>query len=156
MSKPQHILVASDGSADSLRAATLAGELARALAARVTLLAVQSEDDVLPHAWAAGDYPDRTASDSTPTEDIRRMLKSRVLEVELPQTAEALGELPSQPELVHRWGHPASEICDYADEHGVDLIVVGSHGRTGIKRVLLGSVSRAVSSGANCSVVIAR
>ena len=156
MSKPKNILVASDGSADSLKAATLAGELARALDAKVTLLTVQSEDDVLPHAWAAGDYPERTASGSTPIEDIREMLKSRVLEVELPQAAEALGPLPTNPELVHQWGHPASEICDYADDHDIDLIVVGSHGRTGIKRVLLGSVSRAVSSNANCSVVIAR
>ena len=156
MSKPQHLLVASDGSPDSLKAAALAGELARALEAKVTLLAVQSEDDVLPHAWAAGNYPDAPASNSIPTEDIRKMLKSRILEVELPHVAEALGQVPDQPELVHRWGHPASEICDYADEHGVDLIVVGSHGRTGIKRVLLGSVSRAVSSSADCPVLIAR
>ncbi|MEM7502000.1 MAG: universal stress protein [Pseudomonadota bacterium] len=156
MSKPQHLLVASDGSPDSLKAAALAGELARALGAKVTLLAVQSEDDVLPHAWAAGNYPDETVSDSVPTEDIRKTLKRRVLEVELPHVAEALGQLPIQAELVHRWGHPASEICDYADEQGVDLIVVGSHGRTGIKRVLLGSVSRAVSGSASCSVVIAR
>lgn len=93
---------------------------------------------------------------STPVGDIEKALESRVLEVELPKAADALGDVPTGPELVHRWGHPASEICDYADEHGVDLIVVGSHGRTGIKRVLLGSVSRAVSNGANCSVVISR
>jgi nucleotide-binding universal stress UspA family protein len=36
------------------------------------------------------------------------------------------------------------EILDYADEHGVDLIVMGTHGRTGLDRYLLGSVTEKV------------
>lgn len=154
MSKLKHILVPSDGSDDAVNAATLAGELARALDARVTVLMVQSEDAVLPQAWAAGDYPER--SKSTAIDDIHTVLENQALEVELPKTASALGSLPAEPSLVHRWGHPAAEICDYADEHDIDLIVMGSHGRTGIRRFLLGSVSQAVSSSAGCSVMIAR
>ncbi|MXV61047.1 universal stress protein [Natronorubrum sp. JWXQ-INN-674] len=38
-------------------------------------------------------------------------------------------------------GRPHDRIADYADDHGVDLIVMGSAGRGGVKRVLLGSVA---------------
>ena len=41
-------------------------------------------------------------------------------------------------------GPPSHAICAYADEHGIDAIVMGTHGRTGIERVLLGSVSEGV------------
>lgn len=41
-------------------------------------------------------------------------------------------------------GTPHDEIARYADEHDVDLIVLGSHGRTGVKRRLLGSVAERV------------
>ena len=41
-------------------------------------------------------------------------------------------------------GHPHAVITDYADAHDVDAIVMGSHGRSGIKRALLGSVTERV------------
>lgn len=41
-------------------------------------------------------------------------------------------------------GNPHQSIADYAAEHGVDLIVMGSHGRSGIRRALLGSVTERV------------
>ena len=43
-----------------------------------------------------------------------------------------------------RTGVPHREILDYADEEGVDLIVMGTHGRTGLDRYLLGSVTEKV------------
>jgi nucleotide-binding universal stress UspA family protein len=53
-------------------------------------------------------------------------------------------------------GHPVQEILDRAERWSADLIVVGSHGYRGLKRLLLGSVSQAVASHANCSVEIVR
>ena len=53
-------------------------------------------------------------------------------------------------------GHPADVILDRANRWGTDLIVVGSHGYSGLKRFLLGSVSQNVSSHAKCSVEIVR
>ena len=41
-------------------------------------------------------------------------------------------------------GSPAREIVDYATETGVDLIVMGTHGRSGVDRLLLGSVAERV------------
>jgi nucleotide-binding universal stress UspA family protein len=59
-------------------------------------------------------------------------------------------------EKVVRDGDPRSVIIDEANDWSADLIVVGSHGYTGIKRFLLGSVAQSVVSHAPCSVEIVR
>ena len=53
-------------------------------------------------------------------------------------------------------GYPKHAIVDEADRWGADLTVVGSHGYSGLTRLLLGSVSQAVASHAKCSVEIVR
>ena len=53
-------------------------------------------------------------------------------------------------------GHPAERILKYAEEAGVDLIAMGSHGLSGVLSVLMGSVSRKVLDHAKCPVLIVR
>jgi nucleotide-binding universal stress UspA family protein len=53
-------------------------------------------------------------------------------------------------------GDPKTRIIDHAAEWHADLIVLGSHGRKGFDRFLLGSVSEAVARHASCSVEIVR
>jgi len=53
-------------------------------------------------------------------------------------------------------GNPAEVILEFAKAKGVDLIVMGSHGRTGLDRVLMGSVSDRVISGADCAVLVVK
>ena len=53
-------------------------------------------------------------------------------------------------------GDARQTILDQATAWEADVIVLGSHGRTGVTRVLLGSVSDSVSRHAPCSVVIVR
>jgi nucleotide-binding universal stress UspA family protein len=53
-------------------------------------------------------------------------------------------------------GDPRVEIVDKATSWGADLVIVGSHGRAGIKRLLLGSVAEYVIRHASCSVEVAR
>ena len=53
-------------------------------------------------------------------------------------------------------GSPKQVLLDEAESWRADLIVVGSHGRRGLDRFLLGSVSQAVALHANCSVEIVR
>jgi nucleotide-binding universal stress UspA family protein len=53
-------------------------------------------------------------------------------------------------------GHAKNAILHEAESWGADLIVLGSHGYRGLKRLWLGSVSHAVASHANCSVEIVR
>jgi len=50
-------------------------------------------------------------------------------------------------------GSPDHEILAFAEREHVDLIVLGSHGRTGLSRLLLGSVAEAVVRRANCPVI---
>lgn len=53
-------------------------------------------------------------------------------------------------------GDPAAEIVRYAAEAGVDVIVLGTHGRTGVDRPLMGSVAERVVRDAPCSVLVVK
>jgi nucleotide-binding universal stress UspA family protein len=53
-------------------------------------------------------------------------------------------------------GSPPDQIIHHANEHKADLIVLGHRGKSRVKRWLLGSVSRRVTSYASCSVLIVR
>jgi nucleotide-binding universal stress UspA family protein len=59
-------------------------------------------------------------------------------------------------ETVLREGKADLEIVDEARDWGADLIVIGSHGYTGLKRLVLGSVAQSVVGRAPCSVEVAR
>ncbi len=156
MSSIRHILVPTDGSDNASKAAALAGELARAFKARITLLVVIAEESVMPSAWGVRPGPGGGPQGTMTVEQIRSALEQRAREDELPKTQEALGDLDVKPESVTVWGHPADAIRKYAEENEVDLIVLGSHGRTGIKRAFLGSVSQAVANQAKCPVTIVK
>jgi nucleotide-binding universal stress UspA family protein len=53
-------------------------------------------------------------------------------------------------------GDPATEIVRYARDSGVDRIVMGTHGRTGTERLLMGSVAEKVLRDAPCSVLVVK
>jgi nucleotide-binding universal stress UspA family protein len=53
-------------------------------------------------------------------------------------------------------GEPAAEIVSYAKESGVDLLVLGTHGRTGIEHALMGSIAERVVRRAHCPVLTVR
>ncbi len=59
-------------------------------------------------------------------------------------------------ELEVRLGDPGQIACDRAEELGAELIVVGSHGRTGLTRMLLGSVAERVVRLAHCQVLVVK
>jgi len=53
-------------------------------------------------------------------------------------------------------GQPARTITDYAEDEAFDQIVIGSHGRSGVTRILLGSVAETVVRRAPCPVTVVR
>jgi nucleotide-binding universal stress UspA family protein len=53
-------------------------------------------------------------------------------------------------------GQPARTITDYAEDETFDQIVIGSHGRSGVTRILLGSVAETVVRRAPCPVTVVR
>jgi nucleotide-binding universal stress UspA family protein len=54
------------------------------------------------------------------------------------------------------FGDPGHEVAQYAQDQGADLIVLSSHGRTGIKRLLIGSVAERIVRLAHCPVLVLR
>ncbi len=100
-------------------------------------------------------------SDSTPTEDpgheVHDFLKA--LESGATQQLNAVGHgwwEGLDVRRVVRFGHPVEEICHYANKNVADLIVMGSHGRSGLSRILLGSVAERVVRISPCPVVVVR
>ena len=59
-------------------------------------------------------------------------------------------------ELVHRAGPPGEVVAEIASERAAELIVIGTHGHTGLQRFLLGSVATAVLRHAPCDVLVCR
>jgi nucleotide-binding universal stress UspA family protein len=72
------------------------------------------------------------------------------------EARKALGALNMRSSDVTPVGEPRVGILDEAKAWGADLIVLGSHGKHGMDRILLGSVSESVALYANCSVEIIR
>lgn len=73
----------------------------------------------------------------------------------LSRQARALNEefqLPSDVKSFVRIGHPARDILEFAEVNETDLIVVGSHGRSGISRLMMGSVAEQIVRNASCPV----
>ncbi len=64
----------------------------------------------------------------------------------------------SRVDFEHRYleGGPVHEIIDFAARERMDLIVMGSHGRTGLSRLLMGSVAEGVARRAPCPVLIVK
>lgn len=139
------ILVAVDGSGFSRLAVEQAAEIAAAQKAEVLLLTVSSVVNMGSYA-AVAYMPDSTWE--VPT-------KSQAEEI-LEEAAALLQKHGLEARKLHRLGGISDTILEVAESEGVDLIVVGSHGRTGLTRFLLGSVSSQVATHAPCSVLVAK
>jgi nucleotide-binding universal stress UspA family protein len=70
--------------------------------------------------------------------------------------AETMTALGLTGEIEVTIGPPSDAIVKVAEEKGADLVVIGTSGRSGIDRLLLGSVAKAVIRHAPCSVLVAR
>jgi nucleotide-binding universal stress UspA family protein len=139
------ILVAIDGSGFSRLAVDQAADIAEARGAEILLLTVSSVINMGSYA-AVAYMPDSTWE--VPTKD-------QALEI-LEEAAAQLHARGLEARKLHRLGGISDTILEVAEHEGVDLIVVGSHGRTGLTRFLLGSVSSQVASHAPCSVLVAK
>jgi nucleotide-binding universal stress UspA family protein len=130
----ERILVPLDGSARAERALPVAARLARAACGTVVLVQVA---DVHP--------------EGRPHVDIRTVGRPLVIHIDMQTAREYLESLTGAEALQGvsavsdvRTGPVAATIANAATEHGADLIVICSHGRTGLTRRVLGSVAREV------------
>ena len=134
--KARKILFPTDFSHTSDAALGLATSLARDSGA--TLLVVHVEEP--PMAYGGGEL--YYGIPEPRTEDLQRMLA---------KVAPTDAEVPCEHRLIT--GEPATAIPRLAKEEAVDLIVMGTHGRSGLSRLLMGSVAEAVVRRAPCPVL---
>jgi nucleotide-binding universal stress UspA family protein len=142
-----HILIATDGSPRSIRAAQRASELMKTADA-VTLLAVLTE---VPGDDAGGIEGSVYSAEEQETMWNEEMAEARD---ELSRTAQVLANANVTKRI--EVGDVAQTVVRVAEDLGVDAIVVASHGRTGLERLFLGSVSEHIVRHAHCPVLVVR
>jgi len=133
----ERILVPTDGSAGSTHVALQAIDLAEQYGA--TLYALYVVDDDTSRLLPGGGDELR---------DRGRRAVDRVATLAESHDVEAVTET--------REGDPAGTILDYAGEVGADVIVAGTHGRSGVERRLIGSVAERLVRHADCPVMTVR
>jgi nucleotide-binding universal stress UspA family protein len=138
----QNILVPIDFSERSEQALWFAADLARSYRAELALLHVV-EEVALPGVYGLDPVPVHTP-------DVIERAQSS-LDALIQQLPEAV---PATANVLP--GHAARDILDYAGRKDVDLIVIATHGRTGIEHLLLGSVAEKVVRLAPCPVCTMR
>jgi phosphoglycerate kinase len=145
--RPRIILLAVDGSEHSLEAVGKIGSLVDAKGAEISLVYVQKPMPlVTPDTWIDPEI-------KREREIERRMEAERVF-------AEVNAALARQGLISHMQitveGDPADEILRVADEIGAALIAMGSHGKSGVLSLIMGSVSRKVVNQARRPVLIVK
>ena len=143
MSFATHILVPTDFSEASQEAVAKGGELANSAGTKLTLLHVHGHPPGAPEAFVPTDKV-------TSAEDLDRETLEALKRVKSSQLANV--ESVSLVAVEHI--SPPLAICDYAEKHGIDLIVIGTHGRTGLNRFLIGSVAEKVVRHTRCPVLV--
>jgi len=160
----QAILFPTDGSDGADAALTHASDVARTYDATLHILYV-AQEDFAPSGMVDRDHDDIPKSDLTGEQHGDQ--KTGMTNVEhagdfeeygqgvVSKVAETVGD-DVPVETVVLSGNPYERILDYADESEADLIVMGTHGRTGVDRYLLGSVTEKVVRTSDVPVLTVR
>ena len=143
----KRILVPIDFSRDSVHALAYASDLGAALNAELRLLHVvdQTYLATAPELMMANPKFAKLLEDQW-----------RAAEAQMARIAADLGKKGRAVRPLMKRGSPAHVIVETAKRSGVDLIVMGTHGRTGLAHVLIGSVAERVVRTARCPVLTVR
>lgn len=143
----RHILLATDGSAASEHAAQIAVQLARAHGAGLTALYV-----VDPYPYLGIGEANPMGFQAYMSAALEHAARAHAKVADLCAQAP---EVDLQTRLVENVG-ASTGIAQSAQQVGADLVVVGSHGRTGVSRLMLGSVAAKVVAESAVPVLVAR
>ena len=146
----QRILVPADGSEESLKAVRYAVEFAKADGASVTVFHVANMRDLIAEETAL-DQKKRGLEDLT---DRLRQSADRVFALCKAAVADHKGGVDIH--FVANIGRPGPTILKKAEKDGSDLLIMGSRGRSGLTSILLGSVSRYITTHSGLPVMIVK
>jgi len=139
------IMVPTDGSEFVRGAVSTAIEIAKLSEAKLYAVYVIPDDEF------SVTYPKDTQLEKTFLDYFRTEGKEAIACVETSGRDENI-----EVESVILEGSPAHEIVDFAEKNDIDLIVIGTHGKTGIRRFLLGSVAENVVRHSKKAVLVVR
>jgi len=146
LSQTKKILCATDGSHSAEKAVAYAVDMASKLGSDLSFATVNAisalELAEEPMFW------DSTLGDAA-DEQLHKPLK-------LADATAAQAKIANVKCVILHGRDIAGNIVKYAVDHGYDHVVIGSQGRTGVSRILLGSVAEAVVRHAHCPVTVVR
>jgi nucleotide-binding universal stress UspA family protein len=147
------ILVSIDGSKESFDAADYGINLAKLSNALMIVMHVLPQEIRYAYEDIDAIKPNIPA---TPVKGIVELSKQEVQAKWFNKILEKAkkSDVNIQTDIIVATKSVSSEIVDYADKFNVDLIIVGTRGRSGLKRILLGSVASEVVKYADCPVLI--
>lgn len=148
------IMVAIDGSTESMHAANCAIGVAKKYTSTLIVLTVLPQE-------LRYDYEIDRINPEIPMTPVKGVLELSRMEVEdnwftsIKKNARN-NDVRIETEAVMEEKSIVSEILDYAEKQNIGLIVIGTKGKTGLRRILLGSVTQGVLAYAHCPVLLVR
>ena len=155
----KNILVPTDFSESAAAALSKAAELAKLSGGRITLLNVIYVEKILNELLGIDELEKLTraldrpgaadAASASPVDALREAAQKQMQEAAAKTSGVKIETAVAE-------GRPSVQIVTYANAHGMDLIVMGTHGRSPIGKAFLGSVADHVIRQADCPVMVVR
>lgn len=139
----RNIVIATDGSENTQNAISHGIEIAKLTGANVFALHVVNTSPIISDNWTIG------------RENIYEILRSEG-EKALSEVKKLGEDSGVEIKGILLEGHPSNEITDFAEKNKMDLIVMGTLGKTGFDKFLLGSVAEKVVRGSKVPVMVVR
>ena len=136
-----------DGSDASINASNLAIDVAKGLHASLSVLCIVTPTTHLDLGYAnVGRMKDFEFNEKIRAQKDVEKVKKKAMK----------SDISAKVDVVIKHGSVVKKIVDYAEKHKIDLIITGSKGMTGFKKMLLGSVASGVVTYAHCPVLIVK
>ena len=148
------ILVAIDGSNESMNAADYAILVAKQYNASLTAISILPQEIRYDYDVEMAD-PDMPAAPVKGTVELSRHEVEAKLFSEIREKAKE-NNVDLQTDVIVTARSIVAEIVTYAESKNFNLIIIGTRGKTGLKRMLLGSVASGVVTYAHCPVLVVR
>lgn len=165
-----NILIAYDGSEGSVKALKLGIDMMRRLDTNITVLQVLEEkmtgapiSSRQPEVMPVGGFGlqgmnmyANNVKERVPTDRPPQATNYDPTEESFREIRELLAQERVEAPVEVMFGDPAKSICKFAETNNHDLIIIGSRGLGGLKKLILGSVSDKVTNSATCPVLVAK